>query len=237
MSVQYVTEASQKDTCPTVTEFPLAVTVAVSDTTLPEAIDPPGANVLPPEVTARVVVVAAGAAQARRTPPQKNTVRNAEICNDRLTRLIFKLNLQFLFLLTRFLSFGEQPECISIPVRGSSVDIALYRAPDATIGNIILVYRGSFDVPLLAGEMNAAAASTFLRQGRVTEGLTMAQAAAQRAPDSAEVNAVLGQALLASHHVPEGRQAIATTLQLAQTKHREYQKYLIAALQQPARQP
>jgi 4-amino-4-deoxy-L-arabinose transferase-like glycosyltransferase len=111
------------------------------------------------------------------------------------------------------------------------------RAPDATIGNIILVYRGSFDVPLLAGEMNAAAASTLLRQGRIAEALTMAQAAAQQAPDSAEVNAVLGRALLASHHVPEGRQAIATALQLAQTKHPEYQKYLVAALQRPTRQP
>jgi hypothetical protein len=55
MSVQYVTVASQKFTCPIVSAVVPALTDAVSDTTLPEATV---VTELPPEVTARLVVVA-----------------------------------------------------------------------------------------------------------------------------------------------------------------------------------
>ena len=111
------------------------------------------------------------------------------------------------------------------------------RAPDAMIGNIILVYRGTFDVPLLAAETNATAAVQLLRQHRVAEALALAQTAAQQAPNAADVNAVLGQILLASGHIPEGRQALATALRLAESNHPEFQKYLIAQIQQPVGHP
>jgi hypothetical protein len=100
MSVQYATEASQKETWPTVTGFPPAVTVAVSDTTLPDATEPPDGNVVPPEVSASVVVVDAGNAQAGRAPPQKTIIISAEMCNDRPNRFIFRVNLQLLLLRT-----------------------------------------------------------------------------------------------------------------------------------------
>jgi hypothetical protein len=54
MSVQYFAVASQKLTCPVVTAVLPAFTVAVSVTTLP---DVTVATVVPPDVTARVVVV------------------------------------------------------------------------------------------------------------------------------------------------------------------------------------
>jgi 4-amino-4-deoxy-L-arabinose transferase-like glycosyltransferase len=111
------------------------------------------------------------------------------------------------------------------------------RVPDATIGNIILVYRGTFNVPLLAAETNATAAIQLLRQHRLPEALALAQAAAQQAPDAADVHAVLGQILLASGHVPEGRQALATALHLAESNHPEFQKYLITQLQHPVNHP
>ena len=111
------------------------------------------------------------------------------------------------------------------------------RAPDATIGNIILVYRGTFNVPLLAAETNATAAIQLLRQHRLPEALALAQAAAQQAPDAADVNAVLGQILLASGHIPEGQQALATALHLAEANHPDYQKYLITQLQHPVNHP
>jgi hypothetical protein len=58
MSVQYFAEASQKFTRPTVTAAAPTFTEAVSVTTLPDATV---VTALPPEVTARVVLVAAGA--------------------------------------------------------------------------------------------------------------------------------------------------------------------------------
>jgi hypothetical protein len=59
------------------------VTSAVSVISLPEATDPPKATMLPPEVMVRVVVVAAGAAQAWYVPAQKTVTKTAE-WNNRL---------------------------------------------------------------------------------------------------------------------------------------------------------
>jgi 4-amino-4-deoxy-L-arabinose transferase-like glycosyltransferase len=111
------------------------------------------------------------------------------------------------------------------------------RTPDATIGNIILVYRGTFNVPLLAAESNAAAAIGLLRQGRLPDALALAQTAAQQAPDAPDVNFVLGQTLLASGRIPEGQQAMATALRLARANHPDYQTYLINQLEHPQGHP
>jgi 4-amino-4-deoxy-L-arabinose transferase-like glycosyltransferase len=111
------------------------------------------------------------------------------------------------------------------------------RTPDATIGNIILVYRGTFSVPQLAAETNATAAIGLLRQHRLSEALPLARTAAQQAPDSADVTAALGLILLASGNIPEGQQATARALQLAQSDHPEYQKYLISQLQHARNHP
>jgi hypothetical protein len=107
------------------------------------------------------------------------------------------------------------------------------RKPDALIGDAILVYHGTFDVPLLAAQMNATAAIGMLRQHRFAEAAALAQTAALQAPDSAEVNLALGQVLLATGHVAEGRQAMATALHLAQTIHPDYQKWVVASIQHP----
>jgi 4-amino-4-deoxy-L-arabinose transferase-like glycosyltransferase len=106
------------------------------------------------------------------------------------------------------------------------------RTPDATIGNIILVYRGTFNVPLLAAESNASAATALLRQGRIPEAVSLAQTAVQQDRDCADAQAVLGQVLLASGHAAEGREALATALHLAQTNHPEYQRVLLDRLKQ-----
>jgi hypothetical protein len=111
------------------------------------------------------------------------------------------------------------------------------RTPDATIGNIIFVYRGTFNVPLLAAEANASAAIGLARQGRLPQALALAQTAAQQAPDSADINAVLAQILLASGRTAEGQETIATALHLAETNHPEYQKDLIDRLQQMQSHP
>jgi 4-amino-4-deoxy-L-arabinose transferase-like glycosyltransferase len=105
------------------------------------------------------------------------------------------------------------------------------RKPDDMIGNIVLVYRGTFDVPLLAAQTNATAAINMLRMHRMPEALALARTAASQAPSSAEVNAVLGQVLLASGQIDEGRRTMAAALHLAQTNHPEYQRSLLNQLQ------
>ena len=105
------------------------------------------------------------------------------------------------------------------------------RKPDAEIGNVILVYRGQFDVTQLAALNDAGNATILLRMHRIPEALATAQAAFQLAPNSAMVNASLGGALMASGRFAEGQQAMATALHLAQTDHPEFQKYLIYMLE------
>ncbi len=106
----------------------------------------------------------------------------------------------------------------------------LNRKPDAIIGNAVLVYNGTFNVPLLAAETNAVDAGNLLNQHRVPEALALAQAAAQEAPDTADVNAVLGQALIASHREAEGQQALAKANRIAATVHPDFQKLLLQKL-------
>jgi hypothetical protein len=111
------------------------------------------------------------------------------------------------------------------------------RPPDDIIGNVILVYRGTFDVPLLAAETNASAAIAMLREGHIPQALALAQTAASQAPNSAEIDAILGQTLLASGQIPQGRQQIGKAIHLAQTDHPEYQKFLLSQLQHPPPHP
>jgi 4-amino-4-deoxy-L-arabinose transferase-like glycosyltransferase len=111
------------------------------------------------------------------------------------------------------------------------------RTPDATIGNIIFVFRGTFNLPHLAAESNASAATQLLRQGRVPEALSLAQTAVQQDPDCADAHAALGQVLLTSGRAGEGREALATALHLVQTNRPEYQRPLLSRLMQIKPQP
>ena len=111
------------------------------------------------------------------------------------------------------------------------------RKPDAVIRNTILVYKGTFDIPLLAAQSNAFAASNLLGKHRVPEALVLAQTAAQEAPDAADVRAVLGEALIASGRAEEGQQALTTALHLAKTIHPEFQKPVVGEIQGLLTQP
>jgi hypothetical protein len=100
------------------------------------------------------------------------------------------------------------------------------REPDDRLGNVELVYHGSFSVPLIAAETEGSQASQLLDQHRVPEALVMAQDAAKLAPDSADVTHVLAQALTAAGQSEEAGQAAARTRELARTIHPELQKAL-----------
>jgi 4-amino-4-deoxy-L-arabinose transferase-like glycosyltransferase len=107
------------------------------------------------------------------------------------------------------------------------------RKPDAEIGNAILVYRGTFNTSSLGAFNDAANATTLLRQHRIPEALALSQKAASVARDSAFVQYVLAQTLLASGHNEEGQRANANALRLAMTDHPEFQQYLIRTLSEP----
>jgi Dolichyl-phosphate-mannose-protein mannosyltransferase len=104
------------------------------------------------------------------------------------------------------------------------------RKPDDEIGNVMLVYRGTFDVSQLAARSDAANAVALLRQRRVPEALALAQQAVLLAPNSAAANATLGSVLLAAGRADEGQQANAKALRLAMGDHPEFQGFLIGSL-------
>lgn len=138
---------------------------------------------------------------------------------------------------TLFISGTEAAGLLWGPAPLNPYQVFYDRKPDAMIGNVVLVYHGTFQLPLLAAESNATAAVGLLRQHRFAEAAALAQTAAQQAPDSADVNFVLGQALFASGHAAEGRQAMANALRLAQTIQPEYQKYIVSMVEHPRQGP
>jgi cytochrome c-type biogenesis protein CcmH/NrfG len=60
--------------------------------------------------------------------------------------------------------------------------------------------------------------------------VVLAQTAVKQAPDSAEVTAILGQALMSAGRTAEGKEALEMAAHLAENNHPEYQKALIAQL-------
>jgi hypothetical protein len=74
------------------------------------------------------------------------------------------------------------------------------KTPDDMIANSILVFRGSFYLPLAAAASHVGMAQQFLQQKRFNEALTEAQTAVQLAPDSAEMQAKSLPGVNASEH-------------------------------------
>ncbi len=96
------------------------------------------------------------------------------------------------------------------------------RKPDEIIANSILVFHGSFDVPLAAAAAHAARSRRFLARNAFREALQEAQMAARLAPDSAEMQAVLCQAMVKAGE--PGYDAVCrNALAIARRVHPDYQ--------------
>ncbi len=91
------------------------------------------------------------------------------------------------------------------------------RKPDDKIANATLVYRGTFDVPLLSAYSDSVLASALLTQHQTAQALALAQAAYAAAPNSAAVNATLSNALAAAGRQPQADQYRQAALHLANT--------------------
>jgi 4-amino-4-deoxy-L-arabinose transferase-like glycosyltransferase len=96
--------------------------------------------------------------------------------------------------------------------------------PVAIPGNIVLVYRGTFHVPLASAYSHLAAASIDVREHHLPEALAEAQEAVRLAPDSADIQAGLAQTLTAAGKNAEATQANLTALRLARAVHPEFQQ-------------
>jgi len=107
------------------------------------------------------------------------------------------------------------------------------RRPDALINNVVLVYNGTFEVPLLAAFSHAAGAYGLLGQRKVAEAIGEAQTAVNQAPNSAEIRAIFGQVLRAAGRKAEAQEAFAAALRMAHANHPDYQQFLIRALEHP----
>jgi tetratricopeptide (TPR) repeat protein len=105
------------------------------------------------------------------------------------------------------------------------------KAADA-IDSSVFVYEGRFEIPLAAALAHAQKAGVFLAGKRLPEALQEAQQAVALAPDSAEVNAGMGNVLDALGRREEARPYYATALQLALTKQPGFQHWLVAPLKQ-----
>jgi Flp pilus assembly protein TadD len=105
------------------------------------------------------------------------------------------------------------------------------KAADA-IDSSVFVYEGHFEIPLAAALAHAQKADVFVAGKRLPEALQEAQQAVALAPDSAGVNAQMGNVLDALGRREEARPYYATALRLALTKQPEFQRSQVAALEQ-----
>jgi hypothetical protein len=105
------------------------------------------------------------------------------------------------------------------------------KAADA-IDSSVFVYEGRFQIPLAAALAHAQKADLFLTEKRLPEALQEAQQAVAFAPDSAGVNVQMGNVLDALGRREEARPYYATALRLALTNQPEFQRSLVAPLEQ-----
>ncbi|WP_161571044.1 phospholipid carrier-dependent glycosyltransferase [Granulicella sibirica] len=85
--------------------------------------------------------------------------------------------------------------------------------PSELIGHSVLVYEGSFDVPLLAAESHLSQVPLLMRMGNSDAALKEAEAAIAIAPQAPLIEAALGGTLLQLHRVPEAKQAFGRAMQ------------------------
>jgi hypothetical protein len=102
--------------------------------------------------------------------------------------------------------------------------------PTACLAGSILVYQGSFQVPLASALSRLWKVVALANRGEFEAALTEARTAESLAPHSVDVQFVLGRVLKAAGRTAESRQAFANALRLAQTIHPESQSFWIPVI-------
>jgi hypothetical protein len=96
------------------------------------------------------------------------------------------------------------------------------RKPDDIVADSILVFHGSFDISLATAAAHSIRSRRFLSRNDFGEAFGEAQVAVQLAPDSAEMNAVLCQAMLKAGE-PGADQVCRSALAIARRVYPDYQ--------------
>jgi hypothetical protein len=105
------------------------------------------------------------------------------------------------------------------------------RRPVACLAGSILVYQGSFQVPLASALSRLWKVVALANHGEFDAALAEAHAAESLAPQSVDVQFVLGRALKAAGHSEESRRTFENTLRLARAIHPESQAYWIPIIE------
>ena len=112
--------------------------------------------------------------------------------------------------------------------------------PDGLIANGILVFRGEFDVPLIAAVSHVRMVDALLRgnapsDSQLSQALDEAESAVSLAPSAVGSYAALGDTMTALNRKDEARAAYRKALELAETNYPEFQSEWIPVLEQKLR--
>ncbi len=103
--------------------------------------------------------------------------------------------------------------------------------PVACLAGSILVYQGSFQVPLASALSRLWKAVALANRGELDAALAEAREAESLAPHSVDVLFVLGRVLKAAGHNSESQQAFEDALRFAKTIHPKWQAYWIPVIE------
>jgi len=108
--------------------------------------------------------------------------------------------------------------------------------PTADIDYGVFVYEGHFDIPLAAALSHVQKAGLLIRANDMPAALSEAQQAESLAPESARVNAIMGQALDANERSEDATPYYQKALSLAKTVEPTFQISSVAGLEQRLQQ-
>ena len=111
---------------------------------------------------------------------------------------------------TMFVSVASFP-----PLGGNEYEPILKTAPVAQIGGSIFVYRGRFEVPLVAALSYAGRADQLIELNRLDEALADGQKAVELAPDDPRPHLALATAFSKNNRADEARRELETSIKLA----------------------
>ena len=120
-----------------------------------------------------------------------------------------------------------------MPPRGDAEYLPVIRSePVARVGSSIFVYRGRFEVPLVAALSHVERANQFVRLKRFEEALTEGRRAVELAPADARAHLALGIALLRAGQKEAARAEFEQTIEAAKNNPATFRNAEIRARQE-----
>ena len=102
------------------------------------------------------------------------------------------------------------------PLGGNEYEPILKTEPIAQIGGSIFVYRGRFEIPLVAALSYAGRAEQLIELKRFDEAVADAQKAVELAPNDPRPHLILGTTFSRNNQTDEARRELETSIKLAE---------------------